>query len=61
VKIEPNELQDLNDILGDIRNAAGSHDLIFLIQLQIEGKIPIEVKEKLNQLLAKVNDQIIFQ
>lgn len=61
VKIEPNELQDLNDILGDIRNAAGSHDLIFLIQLQIEGKIPIEVKEKLNQLLAKVSDQIIFQ
>lgn len=58
--MQPNQLQDLAEIMGDLLNAAGGYDLKFLLRLEVDGKVPDDVIGRLNQILAKVNSSIKF-
>ena len=60
-EIQPNELQDLAEIMGDLLSAAGEYDLKFHLRVEIDEKVPAEVVEKLNQLLDGVNDKFILR
>jgi len=59
-EIQPNELQDLAEIMGELLSAAGEYDLKFHLRVEIDEKVPAEVVEKLNQLLDNVNDKFIL-
>jgi len=59
-EMQPNQLQDLAEIIGELLNAAGEYDLKFHLRIEIDEKAPAEVLEKLNHLLDEVNDKFIL-
>ena len=60
-EMQPNQLQDMADIMGQLLSAAGEYDLKFFLRIEVDAKAPQEVVEKLNQLLDEVNGKIVLK
>jgi len=60
-EMQPNQLQDLAEMMGELLSAAGEYDLKFHLRIEVDEKIPAEVVEKLNQLLDDVNNKFILK
>lgn len=60
-EMQPNQLQDLAEIMGDLLSAAGEYNLKFHLRIEVDEKAPAEVVEILNQLLDEVNDKFLLK
>lgn len=61
VELDTNQLQDLADVIGDLKKAAAGHDLRFILRIEVGGTdaaAPESVVDKLNELLKTVSDQM---
>ena len=58
--LKPNEVQDLADVVSEIAKAAVGHDLKFQVTVTLGGKdeVPVEIVEKVNELLKEVSDYL---
>ena len=56
--IEPKQIQDLADVIADVRKAAAGHDLKFKLHVELGGDKPAPdaVVEKVNKLLKGVSN-----
>lgn len=54
-EMQPGQLQDLAEIMGDLLSAAGEHDLKFNLRVEVDKNVPEDILEKINKLLAEVN------
>ncbi len=62
-ELHPHEIQELSEVLGDLKKAAAEHDLHFHLRVELgDGKRPIiEVLEKVQKLLLKVSPKLRFK
>ena len=57
-ELEPNQIQDLAEEMGEILGATAGHDLKFRLRIELDGKTPIDVVTKINQQLKTINDKL---
>jgi len=60
-EMQPNQLQDMADIMGELLGTAGEYHLKFFLRIEVDAKTPQEVIDKLNQLLDEVNGEIVLK
>lgn len=56
--MQPSQIQDLAEIMGQIISIVGEHEIKFIIKIEADKNIPEESLSKLNELLAEVNNMI---
>jgi hypothetical protein len=57
-RLQPSQVQDLADIMGDLLKARGSCEMAFTVRVELSGKEAPndQVVQAVNQVLEKVND-----
>ncbi len=63
-ELRPSEIQDLADLLSELKKIAGAADLKFRVRLELDGRGASpreEVVSKLNDVLAKVSKTLLFK
>jgi hypothetical protein len=58
--LQPNQIQDLAEMMGSLLATAAGHDLKFRLRIAADGKTPKDVIDKLNQELNEVNGSLKF-
>jgi hypothetical protein len=56
--MQPSQIQDLAEIMGQIISIVGEHEIKFILKIEADKNIPEESLSKLNELLAEVNNLI---
>lgn len=56
--LQPYEIQDLSDIMGQLVSEAGEYGLKFTLRIEINEDTPDEIIQKINQLLSEVNNSM---
>ena len=60
-ELQPFELQDLADALGDLCKAAAGYELKLRVRVQLSGAPPEEVVEEVNAVLGEVSEELRIQ
>jgi hypothetical protein len=59
--MQPSQLQDLAEIMGELLNASGEYGLKFTLRVEADSKTSKELIDKLNSLLNEINSDLIFK
>lgn len=59
-ELATNEIQDLAEVIGNIRSAAAGHELKFRLRIELGSPThpPAEVVEKVDEILADVSSSL---
>ena len=59
-ELRPGQIQDLADVIGDVKAAAAGHDLTFRMTIELSGELPLpeDVVAKVSELLKGVSEDL---
>ena len=60
-ELKPDQIQDLADMIGSLLTTAAGHDIKFELRIEVDGKTPRAVIEKLNDSLGEVSKNLRFK
>ncbi len=52
--LQPSQIQDLAEVMGDLLSAAAGNDLKFHVRIELNGKTPEKVRSEINKLLGEI-------
>jgi hypothetical protein len=61
--VQPHEIQELSELLGDLKKAAADHELRFHLRIELGDakKAADDVVDRLQALLAKISEKLILR
>jgi hypothetical protein len=60
-ELQPNEIQDLADEMGNLLGSAAGYDIRFSLRIEASGKTPNEVIDKINEVLGDVSKNLFLK
>jgi hypothetical protein len=57
-QLQPSQIQDLAEVVGDLIKAAGKHGIQFRLHIELGENTPADVAEKVNKVLAEVSKEL---